>query len=250
MWLQAKYVYFIGNIAKDLGGAFFGSEVIFYGKRISFINNTAGFAGGAVYAEKVRRLIFRNITVTGNTRSALSIRDSYAAVSGYSVLENNDGEWGGAIYAANAFIELLDITIFRNNRASVMGGAICSLNRAKILLRVNSVFENNTALRNGGAIYAGDTNITFNNSLNFNLNSAQNGGAIFFESGTKLTLNAGTIFNTSHNHASAYGGAMYHEDSSISTLQCEHDVGTDVRKMPNLLHGHRRGMRGIPLDSF
>ncbi len=217
-----KELNFIENSAVDVGGAIstrFGSELTLASS--NFLRNHAE-EGGAIHAEKVQGVLLHNITVTGCSGSAIVIRESPTTIGGTSIIEDNFGEKGGAIYAANSVILLTFYVRLINNRACI-GGAIFAFNRMKFIFSGLIVFENNTAETNGGAIYAVDADITFNQTTQFEGNSAQNGGAMFFESETKLTIATYTYFNASYNHASEYGGVIYHEDSGITTRQCEYD---------------------------
>ncbi len=213
---------FVENSAVSLGGAIstmFGSELTL--APVTFLRNDAE-RGGAIYAEKIQGVLLFNITAIENSGSALSIRECPTIIRGTSIFDGNYGEKGGAIYAANSYISLLFYVQFISNRARI-GGAIFAFNRVKFRCSGLIVFENNTADTNGGAIYAVDADISFNATAQFEGNSAQNGGAMFFESETKLTIETYTYFNASYNHATEYGGVIYHEDGGITTRQCEYD---------------------------
>ena len=215
---------FTGNFAKEIGGAIatrFGSELTVLAA--NFTDNTAGEEGGAVYAEKIGRVTLNFTNATGNSKSALCLRQSNTSIGGNSTMEGNFGEKGGCFYIAYSYVVLREKTIFRNNSAE-LGGVIYGFNGANIYIRGLTIFEENTASRGGGAIYAVDTDIILRQTVEFNSNSAQNGGAMSFHSGATLTVLPLTRFNTTRNSASDYGGVIYYDDSSISSLQCDYDM--------------------------
>ncbi len=221
---NAKELNFQGNSA-SFGGAMyvgFGSELTILAVTTNFVNNFAKSQGGAMFIESVETVVLHNITATGNTGGAIYLLDSRTTISGQSTLENNFNEQGGALYVTDSVLLLTDYTLFRGNRA-ITGGAIYALSKVVILLSGVTIFEGNRAEKDGGAVYSMDASISFNNTVKFISNSAQNGGAMFFDSEAKLTLEPQqySSLNTSYNHASEYGGVIYHEDSSIATLQCE-----------------------------
>ncbi len=117
------------------------------------------------------------------------------------------------------------------NTASQYGGAIYNIQSQLVINSTESHFLHNSAYF-GGALYAYAGAITVKHSAAFTSNSAQMlGGAIYFESGAILHLEPYSNLTMSHNHASKYGGAIYHQDAPNSD-QCELKPGTFVPHIP------------------
>ena len=56
-------------------------------------------------------------------------------------------------------------------------------------------------------------------------NTAENGGALYLKSASLLTFNRGVNLSMSYNHATKYGGGIYHEDTA-SAAQCNYEKST------------------------
>ena len=142
---------------------------------------------------------------------------------------------GGALYAQNAELQILDSQFINNSARS--GGAIFLLYQCSTKLK-NTIFNNNTASKQGGSIYLiglldETSGCTKNNDFSaencqFNKNSAKLGGAIACDrvSGA-ISLLVG-IFSTLNSAIHGDGGFAYLsicrmiiEQSSISSNDAE-----------------------------
>ncbi len=140
-------------------------------------------------------------------------------------ITNNSGKFGGAINVKNSNTLFRDRIEIENNSAS-LGGAIYSLYGEITFQRGvrngPAQFQYNKAEKYGGALYATGTIITLKRLVHFEYNSAQNGGVIYFNTAARLNLyrGSGAVLSTAYNHASEYGGVLYHEDEA-TFIQCE-----------------------------
>ena len=137
---------------------------------------------------------------------------------------------GGAIYAEQSKIELVECS-FERNKASI-GGAIYVRNCSEITV-IRSSFVNNHAKRlrpyrpyqpphmglGGGAIFADNTSLFIANS-SFMHNIGQNGGAVSWtaKDGTVTIIGS----NFTHNRAHESGGAIWWDtaNTTISVINC------------------------------
>ena len=225
---------FVSNTARSRGGAYRisnfdpNNNMVISG---SYINNQANICGGAVYIETGEKITFLNINVSGNSGSALCLSTGInITFFGTTTITNNTGRFGGGINTRRSFLYFRDHTTFDNNKASI-GGGIYSLH-GTLVFSGSTLFTHNTVDRDGGAIYALGTNITFKNQdletctnycykeATFEFNSAQNGAAVYFKNAATLDFHIYINFNTAHNHATQYGGAIYYEDIT-APVQCE-----------------------------
>ena len=218
-------VEFFNNTAHERGGGIWigtFSENIKYMhdnkwiRLCKFINNTAGSCGGALYIESGINIYLNDISAIGNSNSALCIFESSVTFTGRMNICNNSGTQGGGIkITQKSNLELQD----NGNKAFE-----------------NMLFSHNTADKEGGAIYAEQTTITFDFfrlhvHVSFMYNTAENGGAIYLKEAS-LNLNFGNI-SMSYNHATKYGGGIYHEDIPSST-QCNYEKSTkELSKLPH-----------------
>lgn len=243
---QVKNLTFVGNTAVEGGGIYcIGS---YYKLRsASFINNAATF-GGAIFVAQ-GKASQQDTDFRGNSGSALYSSESNLTFSGNTRFYRNIGNatTGGGITLQQSNLSFEDATVFEGNYARFEGGAVVGAYKSTFSFSGNTSFINNTAAL-GGAIHtslntalvlsgtvllknniaqygralflAKDTSTTLKHDISFALNSAQNGGAIYLQSGGALTLESNTYLDVSYNHATMYGGGIYHEDS-ITPLQCD-----------------------------
>ena len=165
---------FILNSAQLSGGAIFCRNNKIVEINSSFINNHAGWYGGASSSDSVTAINSTYINnYAGRHGGACSSSDSVTAIN--STYINNYAGWnGGALNSAN--LEVINSS-FTNNGAGENGGAICSYDAFNV---VNCNFEGNHADWDGGAIYAEGTssNVT-NSSFIDNSPNSINGGKTF-----------------------------------------------------------------------
>ena len=226
--LATKNLNFIGNSAKKEGGGLYVSSVTTVVIHGNFINNSAQLCGGAIYiSAKQQSVDFRSINVKGNSGSAICMSYSKVTFSGTTHMANNTGYTGGAIYLKRSFLSFTGQSALLGNKAYV-GGAIYSALGSTVLFQGLHDFSLNMAETDGGAIHALGTNITTTRqtTLIFANNSAQHGGAIYFNREAALTMAVQVFINTSYNHATGSGGALYYEDNTVP-IQCNFTVYQD-----------------------
>ena len=132
-------------------------------------------------------------------------------------LEKNTAYSGGAIYATQGSVRFGQGAIIRENRTSGPGGAVYILD-GSLHFSDGAVIESNEASK-GGAVYAFPATIDISDSILKN-NKANNGnGGALYVSGGSITVHdkageaaAGTLFKD--NTSTAYGGAIYAQESS------------------------------------
>jgi predicted outer membrane repeat protein len=231
-------VRFVSNSARNGGGVYIGdaSRLVIAVEKLIFESNVAFYSGGGllVFSSEVEVdktyciLSSSNRTVsinfTNNTAfngGGLAVLQSNLNFSGHLTFFKNVGSGIGA--TGPSIISFTGNTVFEENRATlgvVGGGAIKISMKTSLFISGVTLFINNTA-DNGGAIFASNSNSVFSNTSTFVSNSAGNsGGAMYFEYGAKMSLKINTTLATSYNHASKYGGAIYHRDTVMST-QCK-----------------------------
>lgn len=214
-------VRFLGNIAQQYGGGLFLSAVLplqistIEGK---FVENCGLKCGGAVAIQDASAS-FTNVVFTNNSVSAVCVLQSNVTFSNVDIT-NNTGKFGGGISTSYSSLSFANSISFCGNYASV-GGAIYSQYGA---ISLNGVlnFSQNIATSNGGALTAFGTSISLQNVVNFTANSAERGGAMYFSNAAQLIMLSQEFSSliTSYNHATKYGGAIYHDDEYITPVQC------------------------------
>ena len=212
---------FINNTAHSTGGGIWiGSwnEEHRYNVMIiilcKFIRNTAGSCGGALYIENGENIYLDDISAIGNSNSALCIFESNVTFIGRTKICKNSGTQGGGIKVTQ--------------RSTLKFGG--RLDGESML------FSHNTADKDGGAIYAQQTTIAIYyiifNKISFMYNTAENGGAMFFKESSSMKLEGGLNISMSYNHATKYGGGIYHEDIATAN-QCNYVKSTkELSKLP------------------
>ena len=167
------------NTADYGGGLFTVDSIISFEEDSIFIGNTAVADGGGVYAYN-SHLVFQNIR-----------------------LENNMGEYGGALCIVNSTINFKGDSIFTGNSAGTCGGGVFGAENSHFIFQ-NVTVEMNTA-EYGGGIFVYLSTIDFEGDSKFIGNSARtNGGGLVFEN---VTI---------ENSTSANGGGFHVSDSTIT----------------------------------
>ncbi|MBQ9026708.1 MAG: hypothetical protein IJ104_10125, partial [Methanobrevibacter sp.] len=195
---------FIGNIAKQHGGAAFSTNTSYDQlnnntgfELCTFTDNTAGFNGGAVdWASGATYGYIRNSIFTDNTANGKGGAVHWSGTNG--------------IIANSKFIN--NKATGANNGNEGDGGAVIWTGSNGIAR--NCTFINNNASRRGGAVYLQEsattgncTNTTFDNCT-FDANFAgTNGGAVDWHEGAHDGNLLNCIFE--NNIAKANGGAVY-----------------------------------------
>jgi predicted outer membrane repeat protein len=181
---------FTGNTATQAGGAIYTSEAAAMTTvtRSTFIKNTAGSTGGAIYN-------FYDMDISG------------------SAFDDNQAEYGGAIFNnALSGDNLTDVTI-RGNSATQDGGGVFTVGCA--LSVTGGQVSGNHAGNDGGGLYqndlAGPSDGLTLTSTSVDGNTAQDGAGIYADD-TVTNVASSTV---SGNAATADGGAIYNDGSSF-----------------------------------
>ena len=213
---------FIRNHAEKAGAAlaWINASSININK-YNFIDNIAGFSGGAIYVGEgsgncvINKSYFSGNNITNPNDGHGGAVEWYAEQGTImnSTFMNNNAPTGGAIYVGSdsGHINIYHSGFIRNNALTV-GGAI-DLAASSVNIN-NSYFRENSALE-GGAIYVGGTgenNMIFDSYFTDNVATDGRGGAVSW------VASAGTVKNTNFTRNNAqYGGAIYiggHSDNS------------------------------------
>ena len=124
-----------------------------------------------------------------------------------SKFENNEAEYGGAIFAVTSFINIGGNTSFINNTAISLGGAILSFDSDIIMNE--SIFHDNTAISQGGVIFSVNSNITMNESIFHDNTAIPTGGGVLVSFNGTITIEASKFEGSS-------GGVVYSDGSTIT----------------------------------
>ena len=175
-----------------------GNNNIISGKNnYAFINVTSG-----------NKLELNNITLK-NFKTAIHSWTGGSVTLYNTIITNNTGEDGGAIFLSNAKVTLYNTTL-TNNTANKSSGAIYSYNRSTVTV-YNSTLSNNKANNNAGAIYSYDSStLTLYNATLTNNTAIWEGGAIYSNGNA-------TLYNTTlSNNIGEAGGAIYLEFCNVT----------------------------------
>ena len=186
---------FIGNHATS-GGAIYLVDTIavLNGKVIDFVNNSAGFAGGAIASD--------TSTITTNTEHL-------------SFTGNTAQRVGGAFFGEQGFLNLggleTNIHHFANNSAGRNSGGAIHYQHGNLTLSANSNFLRNFVTYvgidgNGGAINLLDCNFSLAGKASFAQNQAEQGAGLYMAYTTAI-IN-GTAIDFINNSANTMGGGI------------------------------------------
>eukprot|EP00775_Hariotina_reticulata_P012393 gene12393-12528_t len=213
------------------GGALIarGNGTVVRVKAVTFSNNTAAYAGGAVSVVdhanlKVNNSIFEsnravNHSMTGGRGGALiaSGNGTVVRVEAVTFSNNTAAYAGGAVSVVDHANLKVNNSIFQSNRAvnhnmtdGWGGGLLLSIGSTAKLL--SAVFLRNTAVFAGGAVYAGQNATVeirksiLSSNLVVNPNKTQGGGgALVAHDNVTVNISDSSIEN---NSATAIGGAI------------------------------------------
>ena len=208
--------YFKDNEAED-GGAILsrGTEG---GHSISnsvFQENSADFAGGAVYS--VDDVAISSSTFTTNSASSggAVYADNSLYISSSSFESNTATTFRGGAVWTDGSVEI-DSSSFDGNTAGSEGGAVTALAGAQV---ISSLFSGNQAgslgsAQYGGAIYSGSEVYLYNST--FYQNKAQRGSAVYARASMSSKMNFVTIYkNYVYGYSDDYDSAVYIQGASI-----------------------------------
>lgn len=257
---------FKNNSATSNGGAICYVGIINSGT--TFISNTAGAKGGAVYQPN---------KIVGNTdihdvqfekNSALyggAISGSGLNITGAYFLSNYSTKGGGAIYGTGSFTytyfvnNYVTYTIAGDDACWGKGGAIWA--NAGTTTIDNCYFSGNTATYVGGAIYQYSYStsqiLTVTNSTILNNKSYGGGAGIFMNNGTVsgCTISSNTTYEMSHTSSAGNGSAIYINEASGTVTISDNQIKSNYC---NSLMGvgaiyaevNKRGVTSITNNTF
>ena len=212
--------FFINNTSPDdCGGAIYAYTSL-NAVNVKFLNNFAGYNGGACYCghgANITNCQFTSNKASGsicNPRGGAIFCGDGVEIKNSSFIDNYALNDGGAIYAEyininnNLATEPFNCFFMSNRVGDNNGGALYA---TAYINAVNTIFHNNAANVDGGAAYA-ENHISVRHCL-FEINQATLGcgGAIRCEGGVVIK---NSTFN--NNFAKEYGGAIYAEYIDIN----------------------------------
>ena len=192
------HVSFIGNSAKDSGGAIYARNVIDVSNAYFKNNNTTSGEGGAIIAYTIQ-MTMNDVIFDGNTSgtngaavylSGSNEKEDILELEAEKVtFKNNSGKYGALYVGASVRLTLED-AVFENNSSTSYGGAIYVIGGT---VDVNgATFSGNTSATRGGALYAlanddgvGST-VTLNNITATGNRSKAGGFAYFANTALKI----------------------------------------------------------------
>ena len=220
---------FIGNLARQSGGAINVINSYSILNRNIFVNNHAAETGGAIvaynktYLTLIENKFFRNNASVGGAIYFFimncvllgnNFTNNVAMITGGAIyIETVARHSGGVITVNNTYItdSILNRNIFFNNHAAQAGGAIAAAYENHLKLIGNKFFRNN-ASELGGAIFVSSINSMRLLGNNFTNNVAiMSGGAIFAINGNLTFIGATSFIN----NTGGEGGALYSFNSAV-----------------------------------
>ena len=220
--LNTINVTFINTASKDIGGAIYAYNSIYYSTDDKFTDTSAKDGGSALFASSATMHI-KNATFANKNPIKWSLIYGSNSIINVSdtTFANLTSKYATAIY--NIGITEITRSKFINLRANATGGAIAVKGDDKVgfakLLITDCEFTNISAGRNGGAIFAdiaadsdtlGKGQVIITNT-SFNKNTAEFGGAILQLGGILGLINSTFTNNT----ASENGGAVYTSRTNV-----------------------------------
>lgn len=215
---------FNNNYATNNGGAIaigWESSTSFSGDRFEY--NSAKYNGGAVACWDSTTATFRNVVLQENNSNdggAIYATSANLIFSNATFQNNGASSIGGGINSFKSDIQL-DSCLFANDTASVFGGGV-GFYHSEILIN-NSVFNDNFSGDLGGAIHSDFSNIEVNNS-DFYRDTSESGGAIFSWFNNLVIKECEFIENS----AKYNSGAVYSENGKSQIIGCSFDNNRSI----------------------
>ena len=129
-----------------------------------------------------------------------------------TAFENNDADFGGAIFAEYSIIGVRNHTILMNNSATSYGGAIC-IYSSNMTIEESELFGN-TVDENGGALCSYNSTTAIK-STTFHSNSAnQHGGVLYIDNSTTEISDSDFFSNSAPT-----GAVIYAQSNSVLQYQ-------------------------------
>lgn len=233
--------YAVGLVPYDRGAGFFSRNSIVTLKNMTFRNNIANYAGGAIYNMGASGIIMDNVIIEGNAAYAGGgmANLSPATADLYQVtFRQNSAKMGGGMHNDGASPTLQEVT-FSQNGALYNGGGMYNRKNASPVLS-HLTFSENQAL-SGGGVYNTDNASPQMDTVKFTDNDADNGAGMYnyrssspvmqqvtFKGNVARYLGGGMynyqqssprmIRAAFHNNASAQGGGMYNRGESAPVV--------------------------------
>ena len=217
----------------DRGGAILADHLDLILDDVTFTDNHADGAGGAVYIEDgsidLAGVDFLRNTSSGFGAHGGAIYLASGDVSGFDVaMQGNQASGmasGGAIFLGEGSIHLEDASI-TSNTAGYKGGAIVNFDGDVSL--VNSNVDGNSALAGGGVYVVGDLDLL---AARLEDNSANTGGAVYLgDRDGWQTMSCQDGGGLVANEGSLQGAAMFVENpfgTTIDSESCDWGTGSD-----------------------
>ena len=152
-------------------------------------------AGGAIY-----------VSSSGTISSSV-------VISGSTLVENNSGDQGGAIYGVASTISVVGSDIISNSAVN-SGGGIYGAAASTVDLISSQVMSNSADVDDGGGIMGEDNGMSLTSSQVVS-NSAGNRGGGIMASGSTIVLTASDLIS---NLADNNGGGIFINDRGVVTL--------------------------------
>lgn len=176
-------------------------------------------------------LTLRNVIIDGDKTNTSALtgtsQSSLISVDGFSTsltisegvkLQNNNGNWGGALHIVGGTVSIEGGSII-NNTSLVDGGAIFN-DSGKLTISSGDISDNISLGGNGGGIYLRSDDeylyaIFEGNGGTISSNKAALGGGVYSSAYVQFTLNGGTFAG---NTATSQGADVYAGANSLSTI--------------------------------
>ena len=200
-------LHFTGNTAFSLNNSTIGGGLNLWYSTLnligasSFRNNSAATGGGISARSSTMKVAAKgseNFT-ENSSRSCSSFMDNSAQLH------------GGGLYTKISTLLFEGCISFTGNSALYFGGGMCSRN-STVMFSGNTSFTSNTGQLKGGGMYGLGTSLYLSGNSSFTANTAAKGGGQYLENSFNYLSRNATLTMDS-NRATAYGGAVYVEDS-------------------------------------
>jgi len=210
----------LNNSSDASGGGIFNSEGTFFLTKVQFVNNDAFDLGGGIH-NAMGNINGQDLLFDQNTTVAVGGGGAITNLTGsvylnQSVLSNNAGIFGGAIYnLSSGFFTLVDSTVISNTASSTGGGIY---NAATMSLKGVTVNNNNALVYSGGVFNSNSLSVT-NSTISGNRATSSGGG--IYNHGTAFINNSTITQNTASSSGDAgyVGGGVYAEPISTSIIR-------------------------------
>ena len=188
------------------------TRAIFRCERCSFLNNSAGHSGGAIYAEQDSTVIIRNSLFRYNSAvqngAVLQILSSVGTISliESSLIEYNSVGKLGIIFAQSASLALSNVTV-RANEGSKCPGVVLMLSELRV---INSLFSAQIGTQAAFILGMTSSNATIVGSKFWDADTTAGAG---------ISISSSVLHISDSTFDTMKGGALYANDICNVTLQ-------------------------------